>query len=182
MRKSKLKLLSLVLAGSFLFSSCIGSFKLFNNVLSWNKGVGNKFVNELVFIALHIVPVYEIAGLVDVLVLNSIEFWTGNSPIAKKGEVKQVKGENGDYTVETLENGYTITKEGEATVDLIFNNETNTWSVVSEEVTSELVKINENGTADLFLQNGETMNVTLDAQGILAAQKVTMGNVFFAAR
>ena len=37
----------------------------------------SKFVNELVFFAFWILPVYEVSGLADLLVLNSIEFWSG---------------------------------------------------------------------------------------------------------
>ena len=35
--------------------------------------------------------------------------------MANVGDVKKVKGENGNYLVKTLENGYSITKEGETT-------------------------------------------------------------------
>ena len=77
--------MALVLAGSMTFTSCIGSFALSNKVLAWNQQVGSKFVNELVFFAFWIVPVYEITTLADVLVLNSIEFWSGSNPVAYKG-------------------------------------------------------------------------------------------------
>ena len=124
MKKSKTFLVCAMLSGSVLFSSCIGSFGLWNSLKDWNQGVSNKFVNELIFLAFHIVPVYEIAYLADALVLNSIEFWSGSNPMASIGDVKKVKGENGDYLVETLENGYSITKEGEtASMELIYNKE-----------------------------------------------------------
>ena len=113
MKRSKLTLVAVVLSGSLLFSSCVGSFGLFNRLSSWNQGVGNKFVNELVFLAFNIVPVYGVAYLADALVINSIEFWSGSNPMANVGDVKKVKGENGNYMVKTLENGYSITKEGE---------------------------------------------------------------------
>ena len=51
----------LALTGSLMTSSCIGSFALTNKLLSWNKQVGNKFVNELVFFAFWIIPVYEVS-------------------------------------------------------------------------------------------------------------------------
>ena len=76
MKKSKTFLVCAMLSGSVLFSSCIGSFGLWNSLKDWNQGVSNKFVNELIFLAFHIVPVYEIAYLADALVLNSIEFWS----------------------------------------------------------------------------------------------------------
>ena len=180
MKKSKLTLVAVVLSGSLLFSSCVGSFGLFNRLSSWNQGVGNKFVNELVFLAFNIVPVYGVAYLADALVINSIEFWSGSNPMANVGDVKKVKGENGNYMVKTLENGYSITKEGEtASMDLIYNKEANTWNVVANGESSELLKMNNDGTADLFLPNGEKMNVTLDAQGMMAARQATMSNLMF---
>ena len=96
MKRSKTLVVCAMLGGSIMFSSCIGSFGLWNNLKDWNQGVSNKFVNELIFVAFHIVPVYEIAYLADALVLNSIEFWSGSNPTASIGEVKEVKGENGD--------------------------------------------------------------------------------------
>ena len=39
---------------------------------------GNKIVNNLVFWGLAIVPVYSLAMAGDLLILNTIEFWTGN--------------------------------------------------------------------------------------------------------
>ena len=183
MKRGKLTLVAVVLSGSLLFSSCVGSFGLFNRLSSWNQSVGNKFVNELVFLAFNIVPVYGVAYLADALVIKSIEFWSGSNPMANVGDVKKVKGENGNYMVKTLENGYSITKEGEtASMDLIYNKEANTWNVVANGESAELVKMNNDGTADLFLPNGEKMNVTLDAQGMLAARQATMSNFMFAAR
>lgn len=183
MKKNKLTLVAIVLSGSFLFSSCVGSFGLFNRLSSWNQTIGTKFVNELVFLAFNIVPVYGVAYLADALVINSIEFWSGTNPMANIGDVKKVKGENGNYLVKTLENGYSITKEGEtASMDLIYDQEENTWNVVSNGESAELIKMNNNGTADLFLPNGERMNVTLDAQGMLAARQATQTNLMYAAR
>lgn len=171
MKKSKTFLVCAMLSGSVLFSSCIGSFGLWNSLKDWNQGVSNKFVNELIFLAFHIVPVYEIAYLADALVLNSIEFWSGSNPTASIGEVKTVQGENGEYLVKTNENGYTITKKGEdKSVDLVYNKENNTWNAVADGQSFELVKMNEDGTAVLSLQNGTSMTVTPDAQGIATAR------------
>ena len=73
----------MALATSLLGTSCIGRFQLTNKLLSWNHQVGNKFVNELVFFAFWILPVYEVSALADLLVLNSIEFWSGSNPVAQ---------------------------------------------------------------------------------------------------
>lgn len=181
MKKSKMAtVFALILSGSIVFSSCLGSFALFNKVKDWNMTItDNKFVNELVFFAFHIVPVYWISYAADVLVINSIEFWTGDNPVANVGEVKNVKGENGNYTVETLENGYSITKEGETTsLELIYNKENKSWNAVSEGQSYQLFEMNEDGTAKVTLPDGTTMDVTLDAQGLASLNQVAMGGMF----
>ena len=50
MKREKLTLVAVLLSGSLLFSSCVGSFGLFNRLSSWNQSIGSKFVNELVFL------------------------------------------------------------------------------------------------------------------------------------
>ena len=182
MRKNKMTLVCAVLAGSMLFTSCIGSFKLWNNLKDWNQGVSNKFVNELLFIALHIVPVYEIAYLADVLVLNSIEFWSGSNPVASN-ETKEIKGENGDYLVQSNENGYTITNKADnQSMDLVYNEETKTWSAVTENENIELVKLNDNGTVSINMQNGTSMTVFPDMQGVASVRAAANMGIFYATR
>ena len=93
MRKFTTKSIIALLAGAVTLSSCIGSFGLHSKLLNWNQGIGNKFVNELVFLAFNIIPVYGVCYLADALVINSIEFWSGSNPMASVGDVKKVKGE-----------------------------------------------------------------------------------------
>ena len=182
MKKNKMTLVCAVLAGSLLFTSCIGSFKMWNGLKDWNQGVGDKFVNELVFIALHIVPVYEIAYLADLVVLNTIEFWSGSNPMASN-EVKEIKGENGEYLVKSNNNGYTITnKDDNQYMDLVYNQETQTWNAVTDTENIELVKINNNGTVSINMQNGTSMTVMPDMQGVAAARAAIGSTSFFAAR
>ena len=152
MKKSKFTPLCFLLSGSILFSSCIGSFKLFNNLKEWNQGVSDKFVNELIFLAFHIVPIYPIAYLADVLVLNSIEFWSGRNPVSSIGDQKEIKGEDGaNYTVTTTADGYRIAKEGEnVSLDLVYDKKDRTWNAVSGNERYELVQMNEDGTAITF--------------------------------
>lgn len=116
-------------AASLGLSSCIGNFALTNKLLSWNKGVSNKFVNELIFFGFWVLPVYEVCALADILVLNTIEFWSGNNPVADAGS-KIVEGSDGRYLVEWNEKGYTITSENDGTVThLDFAPADNSWSL-----------------------------------------------------
>ena len=167
--KKHFKLTALLLTATIGLSSCIGSFRLTNNIKDWNEGLGNKFVNELVFIALHIVPVYEIAMFVDGIVLNSIEFWTGNNLVAEPGETKIVKNSQGqDVQVTALENGYTISN-GDTAMNLLFDAENQVWSAEYNNHVTDLVKLNGDNTAQLYV-DGDIVNVTLDAQGVGYAQ------------
>lgn len=128
MKKSVITVVTvLTLCSSMLFTSCIGSFKLTNKLLSWNNNISNKFVNELVFVAFWILPVYEVSGLADLLVINSIEFWSGSNPVAQ-GK-KYIDGKDGRYLVECDGKGYTITSENDGSVvRLDFNEDTREWS------------------------------------------------------
>lgn len=180
MKKIKFTPLCFLLSGSILFSSCIGSFKLFNNLKEWNQGVSDKFVNELIFLAFHIVPIYPIAYLADVLVLNSIEFWSGRNPVSSIGDQKEIKGEDGaNYTVTTTADGYRIAKEGEnVSLDLVYDKKDRTWNAVSGNERYELVQMNEDGTATLNLPDGRSITVTPDAQGIATARVAVTSAAF----
>lgn len=182
-RKSLTLLLAATLTSSILFSSCIGSFNLSNKLLSWNKSVGSKFVNELVFLAFWIIPVYEISMLADILVINSIEFWTGNNPVADAGKVKTIEGKDGIYTVETKNDGYTIQKEGEENVvELNFNEAEKTWSVEANGESHKLFTFTEGNEVVMYLPDGQEMNVSLNEAGVLAFQQAINNASFYAAR
>lgn len=122
-------LIAATLALSFTLTSCIGSFPLFNKLRTWNEGIGAKGVNELVFLALLIVPVYEVAGLADLLVLNSIEFWTGDNPVARG--TKKITTPDGTYLVKCDAKGYDIIMENGKTTRLDFCIDDKSWSVVN---------------------------------------------------
>ena len=177
MKKLKFSAACLILSGSIICSSCIGSFGLWSSLKDWNNNIGNKFVNEIVFLAFHIVPVYEVAYLADVIVLNSIEFWSGSNPLADVGSVKTVKGESGEYLVQTNEDGYTITKKGEENkpLTLIYDKEKNTWNASQ---TFELITMNEDGTITFKQQDGTPVTVSPDLQGMISARQANSQSMF----
>ncbi len=132
MRKQSILVSLLLAAVAFLpLQSCIGSFALTNKILSWNNQVGSKFVNELVFFAFWILPVYEVTSVADLLVLNSIEFWSGNNPV--EAYTKTVETEHGRYLIACDETGYSIELPNGETVRLQFEQDDQTWSVVTAD-------------------------------------------------
>lgn len=182
-RKSFNLLFAAVLAGSVLFTSCIGSFRLTNKLLDWNRGVDSKFVNELVFLAFNIVPVYPIAVLADALVINSIEFWTGDNPVADVGTVKTIESNDAVFTVETKADGYQIKKAGEETaVDLVYNKDDNSWNVEADGEEYKLLEVKGDDRVVMFLPDGQTMEVGLNEAGVLAFRQIAERSTYFAAR
>ena len=164
------KLSVMMVAFSIMFSSCIGSFQLTSKLKNFNDGIGSKWVNELVFLAFCIVPVYELSALADVLVLNSIEFWSGKKALADAGETKIIKNSKGqDIEVKTLENGYAL-NDGTNTMNLVFNEKEQIWSAEYEDQVMNLIRLVDENNAQLFLKNGEVMDITLNADGIEAAR------------
>lgn len=180
-RKSLTKMIAALVGSCIMFTSCIGSFGLTNKLLDWNNNVDSKFVNELVFLAFWIVPVYEISVLADVLVINSIEFWSGSNPVAETS-VKTIETPDGNYTVETNANGYKIQKDGEAPVDLVFNENDQTWNVEAKGEVYKLMKMTKDNEVVMYLPNGEEMNVELNKGGIMEFRQAANNFAFVAAR
>ncbi|MBO5864921.1 MAG: DUF3332 domain-containing protein [Bacteroidaceae bacterium] len=175
--KKTFKLSALLLAATIMFSSCIGSFRLTNKIKDWNEGLSSKWVNELVFLAMHIVPVYQISIFVDAVVLNSIEFWTGKAAVANVGETKIVENSQGEKVeITAMENGYKLSSNGES-MNLLFNEDTQIWSAEYNNQTTQLMKLVDSNNAQLFLLNGDVMDITLDAQGVEMA-RMYMNNSF----
>lgn len=168
MKKLKISVAALLLAGSSLaFHSCIGSFALTNDVLKWNKGIGPKGLNELVFVAFWILPVYEVTALADLVVLNSIEFWSGENPLS--ASVKVVDSEQGRYLIACDGKGYTITHKatGRAT-RLDFDVEVQTWSVEIDGESYPFMTFLDENHVKMITPEGDFRIIELSENGIMA--------------
>lgn len=83
--RSRFVALSLAVLLSYGSVSCMGQFAATKMLYNFNNTVtDNKIVNNLVFWALLIIPVYNLAIAADGIVLNTIEFWTGNNLLAEQ--------------------------------------------------------------------------------------------------
>lgn len=172
-----------LLVAATLMSSCVGSFALFNKLAQWNKhATKSKFINEIIFLVIS--PAYAFCGAADTLVLNSIEFWTGDNPVANRvGKVRNIKGDDGlMYAVKYLENGYEITKPDGQVYYFTYNKQENTWYMNAEGKEQKVIQFNGNGSVKAFLNNGLTVDVTPDASGLLEVQQAQAGTTYFMAR
>ena len=109
-------------------TACFGPFNLTKTVHHWNGGikgsgeVSEKWMKELVFFGMIVVPIYRFSALLDAFIFNSIQFWSGNNPI-KASELDddgQTKvAQVGDLTMRwtSTSEGATVTYERHGVVE-----------------------------------------------------------------
>lgn len=176
----KTRIFALALSSTILFSSCLGSFTLFKKTLDWNDSVtGEKFINNLIYWGLNIIPVYGAVLFIDGVVLNTIEFWTGDNPVAMKEGEKDVKivAENGKkYQFTATQNNMNIlVLEGENVgeqVDLHYIPAKKAWILEKDGKKIKLSEFSE-GTNYVYLPNGKAIAIPADAtkeQGLAIVQ------------
>lgn len=148
-------------------TSCMGKFALTRNLYAWNDQVSNKFVNEVIFVAFWILPVYEVCGLADLLVLNTIEFWSGDNPMS--ASTKCIDTDHGRYLVKCDGKGYDITLEstGES-YRLDFAKESQTWSVKTDGKEYPFMTFIDDTHVAVPLPDGAWKTVELSEAGVLA--------------
>ena len=112
-----------------LLTGCLGQNALFDTVQDWNAdATNNKFVNQGISFAFWWIPVYGLSLLGDIIIFNSIEFWTGTNPISKEGakvagttetvtdglgnEAELTYNADGSISVIATHERYTLIKEG----------------------------------------------------------------------
>ena len=152
--------------------SCIGSFALTNKVITWNKQVGSKFINELVFFAFWVLPVYEVTSLADIIILNSIEFWSGNNPVV--ASTQEIETEQGKYYIASDEHGYDITTPFGTTFRLNYEDDNSTWSVIdSNGDVYPFMTMVDPSHVKMITPEGDFKLVELSAEGLQAYQATT---------
>lgn len=184
MKKLNVKTVACLLAGSLLYSSCIGSFSLFNSYAKWQrKMTDNKFVNAIVGVVL--IPVVGgVCLVVDALVLNSIEFWTGENPMqASIGKTSQVMGNDGRYyAVTILKDGYEIKAPTGELSFFKYDKKQNIWSLTQNGKQTELFRFNQDGTITTLTDKDMQLTVAPDEAGLYQVRTAVGGGYFFAMR
>jgi hypothetical protein len=152
--------------GSLLITQtgCFGEFALTRKVYDFHDNLtDSKFLKSLLFW----IPgglVYYIAGMLDVVIFNLIEFWSGSNPLSMNvGEYEmQMATINGeDFKIEATKDTFTTTqltgdKAGEVRV-MKFDRCDNTWKYTDSEVSDVAVMSFIGGDADhmrVYTPNG----------------------------
>jgi len=104
--------LVLVAAVGALSAGCFGKFQLTRKVYDMNQSIDEKYVRSAATWVFVLVQVYTVAALIDLVVFNVIEFWTGENPVVS-APVTKVYAQGDGRTVLTL------SRDGSATVAVI---------------------------------------------------------------
>jgi uncharacterized protein DUF3332 len=118
-------------------SACYGPFNLTRNVYHWNsniKGsseVNEKWMKEVVFFGMIVIPVYILSPLIDAFIFNPIQFWTGDNPVkatdaGSDGATRLVRLGGITMTMVESDQGTTVTYERNGIVERRATIETST--------------------------------------------------------
>lgn len=157
----------LMLSCAILFSSCLGSFRAFNNLKDWNQGLtDSKFLDNLIFWGLNIVPVYGLFFLGDALIFNVIEFWSGSNPIAMKdgeSETQMVEHDGNTFKMVATKNRIQVTvvegpKKGKK-IDLVYKPDEKSWNAIRPN--GEVIKLSsfEEGFYIVYMPDGTQVKI-----------------------
>ncbi len=174
---TKVVAITLLVSTSFMMSGCFGSFALVSKVHEFNGSVSNsKFVNELVFLGLCIIPVYELAALGDALIFNTIEFWGGNNPIAmNEGETEEseIMHEGQLYKLFKSKNNLTVADVTGEEVHFTYFPKEKTWYLMDGETKTKAVEMKEDAVFT-YLPNDKTL--VFDQHNAQSVETAVMGS------
>jgi hypothetical protein len=149
------------------FLGCYGSFALTKKVYDLNGSIGDKFINTLVMWVFMILPVYEAAGFIDLVVLNTLEFWTGSNPmVMQDGDqvVKYATSDNKTYRILIEHNKINIKEtagpDAGKAISISYSPETGNWTMNDGKVDKIIANLNQSNLK-LMYPNGDARNIKL---------------------
>lgn len=126
----------------------------------------SKFVNNLVFWGLNIVPVYGLFFLGDIIIFNVIEFWSGSNPIAMNEgdmETQIVMRDGNKYQMVATKNRLQISviegvNQGQK-LDLVYKPSEKSWNAVKQN--GEIIKLSsmQEGLYIVYMPDGQEVKI-----------------------
>lgn len=108
--------LALALALTASVSGCYGRFALTHKLHAWNGTVADRWINSLLFFGLVVVQAYSLCLLGDGLIFNTVEFWSGDNPVASvdaDGTIHIVKDGQSFQLTPLGEDRWNVERDGE---------------------------------------------------------------------
>jgi hypothetical protein len=172
MKKAK-KIIMAVMIGSVLMASagCYGSFSVTKKVYQWNGKVTNdKWSNSILFFGLAVFQVYSFTLFVDAVVLNTVEFWTGDNPLTMNEgdtDTQMVKSGKNTYQVTASKNKFNISQtdgdQAGKSVELIYHEDETAWYATdgTENIKIAQGDLNNQEWVKLFYPNGKVEEIAM---------------------
>jgi len=155
---SQTKITALFLAATFALTGCFGEYALVRKVYKWHSAIGDddslggRFLRQLVVWVL--VPfTFGIAGFLDSVIFNLIEFWSGSNPMAMaegEYEYQMVYHEGKAFKMTATKNKFMIEELGntESLVNFKYDEGSKTWSIETVDMSAEMMTYKEDGTIE----------------------------------
>lgn len=123
---------------------CYGSFSLTKKVHEFNGSIAGTEINSLIMIVAS--PVYSLAATADVLIFNTLEYWTGSSPVALEedaAEEKVISLDGEMYRLKATKNKISAERltGDNREVALIFQEEDQSWLMQTPEKTTRIARV-----------------------------------------
>lgn len=185
MKKQSYLVAALLLFGSMptLTSCYIGTFGCLNKMLEWNETMtDNRYISALIAVVIGPIEVM-VGGFLDIVIFNTMEFWTGSNPMAA---TQIVQGRDGRlYAIApNSEGGYVVTcQQTGQQVEYLFDAQAHTWSLRLEGETMELFTMTAPNEAQVRVPGADNLlTISLDDQGILALESAFSSDSWLAAK
>jgi hypothetical protein len=141
-------------------AGCFGNFAATRKVYEFNESFGNKWMNQIMFWVLSFVPVYNVAAFADVVLFNTIEFWTGSNPIAMGPNEEVIKyanqdGKNLRITIRQNEIRVEDVDNPAEELELSYKPLERSWYYHSDSGMVKIATLSDN-QADFFAPSGKT--------------------------
>ncbi|MBL0129015.1 MAG: DUF3332 family protein [Flavobacteriales bacterium] len=170
---SKPALIIALCALSITQTGCFGEFALTRKAYDWHASIGNKFVRSLL-LWIPMGFVYGITAMVDAVVLNLIEFWSGSNPLSMNEgdhEMQLLTVKGIDYRIDATKDTFTTTQlSGEMTGEvriMQFDRADMTWKYTDSRVCEQPVMTFLDDQANMvrvYTDNGAMEITTADMQ------------------
>jgi len=148
-------------------TGCFGSFKLTTGLYDWNTSLGSDAAKEVVFLAFIIIPVYGVTLFLDTIILNTIEYWSGDSPYSMNDgdeQIQIVQNEGNTYRITATKNKFHVEQlDGKAAgqeYELVYHEDEASWYIEANGMSKKFAEFNKAGHAlNLIKPNGQVITV-----------------------
>jgi len=152
--------------------ACFGKFPLVRTVYEFNAWIGDKvgggylgrFVSTVVMWVFLLLPVYEIAGFIDIVLFNLIEFWSGK-PLFMKGS-EGMAGLDSTLVLTADPNVVKLDVKGRESLFFLRDKPMQAFVKRGENYVPVTGRISETGMADIVAGNQILVHRQLDAKEV----------------